>query len=146
MSRDPRALLRVLNVDAFGAGATLTAISAHDVAVRHPAADPLLRVLRGRPRVPGAAPAGTEDQSAGSAFSPAGPAPGACRRGGDPRGAAGPALASGYVRRLRPQPQHGREEAAGGPGRLGRAPPLRRDPPGPELQARRPVGSAGAWA
>src|SRR5438445_941866 len=144
MSRDPRALLRVLNVDAFGAGATLTAISAHDVAVRHPAADTLLRVLRGRPRVPGAAPAGTEDQSAGSAFSPAGPAPGACGRGGDPRGAAGQALASGYVRRLQPQPQHGREEAEAGPGRLGRDPPLRREPSAPGLQVRRHVGRARA--
>src|SRR5437879_8596514 len=51
------------------ASATLTAIWARHVPVSYPAADPLLRVLRSRPRLRGAAPPGTEDQSAGSAFS-----------------------------------------------------------------------------
>src|SRR5689334_8415644 len=101
MALDPRGLLRGLNLAAFGASATLTAIRARYVPARHAAADPLFRVVRGRPRVPGAAPAGTEDQFAGSAISPARPAPGACGRGGDPRGVAGQALAGGYVRRLR---------------------------------------------
>src|SRR2546427_11782496 len=97
MSRDPRGLLRGLNVDAFGASATLTATKARNVPVRYPAADPPLRVLRSRPRVRRTAPAGTEDQSAGSAFSPAGPAPGPCGRGGDPRGTAGPALGRSHA-------------------------------------------------